>query len=275
MRATYFLTQRTGITDRCMSWNKHRSISSSDGEGSSSSSEFKFMQAHILLIGVQAELAASLEKTLSQQGYQVSQIDNGISDLSRVPQLRPDLVLMSLPKADSPDLQPCRQLFSAMQKTPIMVLGNDGIEDQVASLNACALDYLHLPFEPEDLLARVRAKLRRVSWEKTDEIFVFADLRLDAQTREVQFGEQSIELTAKEFDLLRYLMTNPQQVLTQQQILDAVWSDASLSNDSNILQVYMRTLRQKLGTADHLIQTVRGVGSMLKAPDSKTSLLIS
>ena len=233
------------------------------------------MQVHILLIGVQPELADSLEKTLSQQGYQVSQISNGMADLSNVPQLRPDLVLMSLPKADSPDLKPCRQLFSSMQKTPIMVLGNDGIEDQVASLNACALDYLPLPFESEDLLARVRAKLRRVSWEKTDEVFFFADLRLDAQTREVQFGEQSIELTAKEFDLLKYLMTNPQQVLTQQQILDAVWSDASLTNDSNILQVYMRTLRQKLGAADQLIQTVRGVGYMLKAPDAATGLLTS
>ncbi|MEL6384827.1 MAG: response regulator transcription factor [Cyanobacteria bacterium J06626_18] len=233
------------------------------------------MQSHILLIGFTAELAASLGRTLSQQEYQVSQTTNDTADILKVQQLRPDLVLMNLSTANQSDLAPCRQLFSLLPNTPIMLLGNDDIQDQIASLNVCALDYLSIPFAAEELLARIRAKLRRASWDTKKEILVFADLRLDAQTHEVHFGKQLIELTAKEFDLLKYLMTNPQQVLSQQQILDEVWSDALLTNESNIVQVYMRTLRQKLGAAEQFIQTIRGVGYILKAPDSATGLLAS
>ena len=234
------------------------------------------MQSHILLIGFAAELAASLEVTLSQQGYQVNQTTtNATADILKVQQLWPDLVLMNLSTANRSDLSPCRQLFSLLPNTPIMLLGNDDIQDQIASLNVCALDYLPIPFATEELLARIRAKLRRASWDTQEEILFFADLRLDAQTREVSFGEQLIKLTTKEFDLLKYLMTNPQQVLTQQQILDEVWSDALLMNDSNIVQVYIRTLRQKMGAAKELIQTVRGVGYILKAPDAAAGLLAS
>ncbi|MGF1521131.1 MAG: response regulator transcription factor [Leptolyngbyaceae cyanobacterium] len=233
------------------------------------------MQSHILLIGFTAELAASLETTLSQQEYQVSQTTIDMADVWKVQQLRPDLVLMNLSAADKSDLAPCHQLFSILPNTPIMLLGNGDVQDQIDGLNVCALDYLAIPFATEELLARIRAKLRRANWDTKEEILAFADLRLDAGTREVQFNEQLIELTAKEFDLLKYFMTNPQQVLTQQQILDEVWSDALLTNDSNIVQVYIRTLRQKLGAAEPLIQTVRGVGYMLKSPDTDASLLAS
>lgn len=233
------------------------------------------MPFHILLIGFKAELAASLERTLSEQRYQVSQTTNAMTDLGKVQTLRPDLVLMDLSTTVNADIAPCRQLFSLLPNTPIMLLGNDDIQDQIASLNVCALDYVSMPFVTAELLARIRARLRRVSWETKEEILVFAELRLDARTREVLFREQLIELTAKEFDLLKYLMMHPQQVLTQQQILDEVWSDASLTNDSNILQVYIRTLRQKLGAAGRLIQTVRSIGYMLKAPDGAADLLAS
>ncbi|MEM9909135.1 MAG: response regulator transcription factor, partial [Cyanobacteria bacterium P01_D01_bin.44] len=214
-----------------------------------------------------------LEKILFQQGYRVSQIANSIPNLLKVQQLRLDLIIMSLP--DKSNLEPCCHLSRVMKDIPIMLLGSDSIQDRIVSLNACAHDYLPVPFAIEEFLARVRAKLRRVSWRKLEAggVFVFADLRLDAQAYEVYRGDQPIELTSKEFDLLKYLMAHPQQVLTHQQILDKVWPNISLKNNSNILHVYIRYLRQKLKPADDLIQTIRGIGYVLKERSAGSNLL--
>ena len=222
------------------------------------------MVSHILLIGIQLKLATPLEKILSQQGYCVSQITDSFPNLVEVQPLRPDLVIMSLPSKFS--LEPCRYLSQAMKNIPVMLLGNDNMQNRIASLNLCANDYLCVPFAIEELLARVRAKLRRANWQKSDagEVFACAELRLDVQTRQVYRGEQPISLTVKEFDLLTYLMAHSRQVLTHQQILDRVWPDNSLKNNGNILHVYIRCLRQKLKPADDLIQTIRGVGYVLK-----------
>lgn len=222
------------------------------------------MQPHILLIDIPSELAISLESILTEQGYRVSQIRDEIPEPSQVHQVRPDLLIMALPAVDSPDLAPCRRLSVSLDAMPIMLLGRDDHDDRVASLNVCANDYLPVPFATEEFLARVRAKLRRVRWEKSDEFFVMADLRLDAQSREVHYREYPIDLTSKEFDLLKYLIAHPRQVMTQQQIVDEVWPDSVLTDDRNIVQVYVRSLRRKLGDAKDLIQTVRGVGYVLR-----------
>lgn len=233
------------------------------------------MKPHILLIAIQSQLAAVLESSLSQQGYWVSQIANSIPNLLRIQQLRPDLIIMTLPAVSTSNLEPCRHLSRMMKNSPIMLIGSADTQERVASLNVYANDYLPVPFAIEEFLARVRAKLRRISWEKleTEEVFVFSDLRLDAQAYEVHRGEQPIELTAKEFDLLKYLMAHPQQVLTHQQILDNVWPHTSLKNNGNILHVYIRYLRRKLKPADDLIQTIRGVGYVLRDCSMASNLL--
>ncbi|MGD1941026.1 MAG: response regulator transcription factor [Leptolyngbyaceae cyanobacterium] len=230
------------------------------------------MQPHILLIGISFKLDTFLESALSRQGYRVSRMANSVPNLLKVQQLRPDLIIIILPSQF--DLKPCHYLSEVMKNTPIMLLGNNNIQDRVVSLNTCANDYLCIPFATEEFLARVRAKLRRISWRQleTEEVLVFANLRLDAQAYEVQRDNQLIELTTKEFDLLKCLMAYPQQVLTHQQILDQVWPDSLLKNDSNILHVYIRYLRQKLKPANDLIQTVRGVGYVLKERSTVSNL---
>ena len=226
------------------------------------------MSSHILLLGLQADLAARLERPLTQAGYRISQ--SNPQDLSTVQRLNPDVIIMGLLTPDHEGVEPCRYLAMVMPKTPIMVLGHDGMEERINQLNVCANDYLPLPFAMEEFLARVRAKLRRVRWEKTDVVLTFADLRLDPQTYEVHYGDRLIDLTAKEFDLLKYLMANPRQVLTHQQILDAVWPDAALKDGGNVLHVYIRYLRRKLKSADALIQTVRGIGYALSASQTRS-----
>ena len=223
------------------------------------------MQPHILLIHIRADLVQSLDTQLSEQGYRVSQLED-IPDPALVQQLRPDLLIMGLPEDNNPNLAPCRRLSLSLNQIPIMLLGKDNHSDRISSLNVCANDYLPMPFSMEEFMARVRAKLRRISWGKTDELFILANLRVDARVREVRYDEHVIGLTAKEFDLLRYLISHPRQVMTVQQILDEIWPDSVLSDSRNIVQVYVRSLRRKLGNAADLLQTVRGVGYVLRDP---------
>lgn len=224
------------------------------------------MHSHILLMDLQPGLSRSLESVLAQQGYRISQVLSTGEDASPVSLIQPDLVLMPARAAEEHHLHPCRDLVSALGETPIMLLGEGTAQDRVASLNLCASDYVSIPFAMAELLARIRAKLRRVRWERVDEVYTVGPLRLDARAREVNCGDRGIALTAKEFDLLKYLMAYPRQVLTQPQILDEVWSDARLTHRSNIVQVYVRSLRRKLGPDAQLIQTVRGVGYTLRNP---------
>ena len=191
-----------------------------------------------------------------------------VPDPWQVQQLRPDLLIMVLPEENNPDLAPCRRLSISLNQIPIMLLGKDNHRDRIASLNVCANDYLSIPFSIEEFMARVRAKLRRVSWEKTGELFILADLRVDVRVREVRYGNRAIGLTAKEFDLLRYLISHPRQVMTTQQILDEVWPNSVLSDSRNIVQVYVGSLRRKLGNAADLLKTVRGIGYVLKDPSA-------
>ena len=146
----------------------------------------------------------------------------------------------------------------------ILLTAKDEVGDRVAGLDAGADDYVIKPFSIEELLARVRANLRRDQEEEVD-LLQFGDLTLNRSTREVFRGERSIELTAKEFDLLDYLLSHPRQVLTRDQILERVWG-YDFMGDSNIIEVYVRYLRLKLEDQDEsrLIQTVRGVGYVLR-----------
>jgi len=223
------------------------------------------MKSHILVVEDETKLARFIELELGYEGYQVSVAADGFAGLAAARQVKPDLIILDWMLPGLSGLELCRRLRTTGGKVPIVLLtAKDEIGDRVAGLDAGADDYVVKPFSIEELLARVRAHLRRNQEENTDRL-EFADLRLDRQTREVYRGSRPIELTAKEFDLLEHLMAHPRQVITRDRILEEVWG-YDFMGDSNIIEVYIRYLRLKL-EANHekrLIQTVRGVGYVLR-----------
>ncbi len=223
------------------------------------------MTSHILLIEDEVKLARFVEIELTYEGYQVSVKNDGFEGLTAARELHPDIILLDWGLPGLTGVEICRRLRSTGDKVPIILLtAKEEISDRVAGLDAGADDYVVKPFSIEELLARVRAHLRRTQ-EPNPDVLKFADLSLNRSTREVMRGDRSIELTAKEFDLLEYLLAHPRQVLTREQILEKVWG-YDFMGDSNIIEVYIRYLRLKLETetAPRLIHTVRGVGYSLR-----------
>ena len=223
------------------------------------------MAAHILVVEDEIKLAQFIKIELEFEQYEVTHAPDGFTGLSSAREIEPDLILLDwmLPGISGPEI--CRRLRQTGSKIPIILLtAKDEVSDRVAGLDAGADDYVVKPFSIEELLARVRANLRRDREEDLD-LLQFADLSLNRSTREVFRGKRSIELTAKEFDLLDYLLSHPRQVLTRDQILERVWG-YDFMGDSNIIEVYVRYLRLKLEDEEEsrLIQTVRGVGYVLR-----------
>jgi DNA-binding response OmpR family regulator len=223
------------------------------------------MAAHILLVEDEVKLARFIELELSSDGYQVSVAHDGMSGLSLARETSPDLAILDWMLPGLTGVELCRRLRTTGSKIPIILLtARDEVSDRVQGLDAGADDYMVKPFSIEELLARVRAHLRR-NEDANDELLRFEDLSLNRLTREVHRGQRSIELTAKEFDLLEYLMNHPRQVYTRDQILEKVWG-YDFMGDSNIIEVYIRYLRLKLEEQGEkrLIHTVRGVGYTLR-----------
>ena len=220
---------------------------------------------NILLVEDEAKLAQFIELELKYEGYNVTVVNDGLSGLSNARESDPDLILLDwmLPGMSGVDI--CKRLRQTRNNVPIILLtAKDDIGDRVAGLDAGADDYIVKPFNLEELLARVRANLRRNQQDDPD-LLEFLDLTLNSNTRQVFRGDRLIELTAKEFDLLEYLMSHPKQVLTRDQILERVWG-YDFMGDSNIIEVYVRYLRLKLEAEKEkrIIQTVRGVGYVLR-----------
>lgn len=223
------------------------------------------MSSHILVIEDEAKLARFVELELQYEGYQVTVAGDGLTGLTRIRELKPDLVILDwmLPGLSGIDI--CRRLRQTGENIPVILLtAKDEVGDRVAGLDAGADDYLVKPFNIEELLARIRVQVRR-SQKSEREYLAFQDLSLDRRSREVKRGDRAIELTVKEFDLLEYLMIHPRQVLTRDQILEQVWG-YDFMGDSNIIEVYIRYLRLKLeaNQEKRIIQTVRGVGYVLR-----------
>ena len=219
----------------------------------------------ILLVEDEAKLAQFIELELKYEGYNVTVVNDGLSGLSNARESAPDLILLDwmLPGMSGVDI--CKRLRQTGSKVPIILItAKDDISDRVTGLDAGADDYIVKPFNLEELLARVRANLRRNQQDDPD-LLEFLDLTLNSNTRQVFRGDRLIELTAKEFDLLEYLMSHPKQVLTRDQILERVWG-YDFMGDSNIIEVYVRYLRLKLEAEKEkrIIQTVRGVGYVLR-----------
>jgi len=223
------------------------------------------MKPNILFIEDEAALAKFVKLELEYEGYEVTIAPEGLSGLSTAREKSPDLILLDWMLPGISGLEICRRLRQTGDKVPIIMLtAKDEVSDRVEGLDAGADDYLIKPFSIEELLARVRASLRRNQEDNTD-LLQFSDLTLNRSTREVYRQNRLIELTAKEFELLEYLITHPKQVLTRDQILERVWGYDFLG-DSNIIEVYVRYLRLKLeaNQESRLIKTVRGVGYVMK-----------
>ena len=223
------------------------------------------MSSQILIVEDEAKLAQFIELELKYEGYQVTVANDGFTGLTIAREIKPDLILLDWMLPGLSGLELCRRLRTTGDKVPVILLtAKDDVSDRVAGLDAGADDYVLKPFSVEELLARIRAHLRRTQ-EPNPDLLIFEDLSLNRSTREVYRSNREIELTAKEFDLLEYLMAHPRQVLTRDRILETVWG-YDFMGDSNIIEVYVRYLRLKLEANDEkrLIQTVRGVGYVLR-----------
>lgn len=223
------------------------------------------MSARILIVEDEERLAKFVQLELSYEGYEVTVAHDGLSGLMTARDLDPDLIILDWMMPGLTGVEVCRRLRQTGSQVPVILLtAKDEVSDRVEGLDAGADDYVVKPFSIEELLARVRAQLRRNEPQEADSL-VFNDLTLNRKTREVTRHQRSIELTAKEFDLLEYLMTNPKQVLTRDRILEEVWG-YDFMGDSNIIEVYIRYLRLKLEAdgESRLIQTIRGVGYVLR-----------
>jgi DNA-binding response OmpR family regulator len=220
---------------------------------------------HILVVEDEVPLARFIELELVAEGYRISVAHDGIAGLTLARESTPDLAILDWMLPGLSGLELCRRLRATGSKMPVILLtAKDEVSDRVAGLDAGADDYVVKPFSIEELLARIRAHLRRTN-EPNSNLLQFEDLSLDRNTREVFRGQRSIELTAKEFDLLEYLLNHPRQVLTRDQILEKVWG-YDFMGDSNIIEVYIRYLRLKLedNSEKRLIHTIRGVGYTLR-----------
>jgi two-component system, OmpR family, response regulator MprA len=225
------------------------------------------MDERILIIEDDEEILRVLKRVLTYEGYIVDTALTGQAGLTLAREQRPDLVVLDwmLPKMDG--LEVCRRLQKIGNQPILMLTAKDTTQDRVDGLDAGADDYVVKPFEIEELLARIRALLRRTAADRV-KVLEFMDLKLDSSTRKAVRGEREISLTAKEYDLLELFMRHPRQVMTREVIFDRVW-DYDFGGESNVLDVYIRYLRQKLEADEEprLIYTVRGVGYVMRDPE--------
>ena len=227
------------------------------------------MTVQILMVEDELEIAQAVQTELDYEGYEVTLAHDGLTGLSTARQSEFDLILLDWMLPGMTGVEICRRLRQTANSVPIIFLtAQDDICDRVNGLDAGANDYLVKPFSIEELLARVRGTLRRTKYnnqDKSKNMLIFADIKLNLLARQVFRGDREVELTTKEFKILQYLLTNPGQVLSRQQILDRAW-DNDLVESDRIVEVHIRHLRQKLEAKGEprLIQTVRGIGYVLR-----------
>jgi two-component system response regulator MprA len=218
----------------------------------------------VLVIEDEERIRQFLQRGLTFEGYRVETAADGAAGLTLARENAPDLVILDwmLPGMDG--LEVCRRLRAAGPVPVLMLTAKDSVSDRVQGLDAGADDYLIKPFSFDELLARMRALLRRAA-PAQPEVMRFADLTLDTGTRQAFRADRAIELTAKEYELLELFMRHPRQVLTRELIYDRVWG-YDFGGESNIIEVYVRYLRQKTEASGEprLLHTVRGVGYVLR-----------
>jgi two-component system, OmpR family, response regulator MprA len=220
----------------------------------------------VLVVDDEPAVRQALDRALRFEGYETELADDGVAALSAHASRPADAVVLDVAMPRMDGLEVCRRLRAAGDATPILLLtARSAVAERVAGLDAGADDYLVKPFALEELLARLRALLRRAAPLDDDEVLRFADLSLNPGTREVLRGDRSIELTRTEFLLLELLLRNARQVLPREVIFDRVWG-YDFGANSNSLEVYIGYLRRKTeaGGESRLLHTVRGVGYVLR-----------
>jgi two-component system response regulator MprA len=223
------------------------------------------MKAHILVVDDDPRITDLLRRILSYEGYSVAIAASGNEALTRTLERPPDLIVLDIMLPGLDGLEVAQRLRAAGDNVPIMILtARDAVPDRVKGLETGADDYLVKPFAPEELVARVKALLRRNQEERHD-VLRFTNVELDTGTRVAHRGAREIELSPTEYELLTLFMKRPRQVLTREIILDRVWG-LDFEGSSNVLEVYVGYLRAKLEAEgeSRLIHTVRGVGYVFK-----------
>ena len=224
-------------------------------------------RARVLVVDDDPKILSLLRRGLSFEGYTVTTAEDGPGALTAARDEPPDLVVLDVMMPGLDGLEVCRRLRAGGEEIPILMLtARDTVPDRVAGLDAGADDYLVKPFAFDELLARVRALLRRTKSEERDSPTLrFADVELNPASREAFRGRRPIPLTAREFDLLEMFLRNPRIVLTRDTIFERVWGSDFLG-ETNVIDVHVKALRDKLeaGGGARLIQTVRGVGYALR-----------
>lgn len=222
------------------------------------------MNERILIIEDDTAILKVLQRGLAYEGYTVDVATDGRSGLNLAHDNHPDLVIIDwmLPGLDG--LEVCRRLRMQGGLPILMLTAKDTIQDRVQGLDAGADDYIVKPFNLDELTARIRALFRRTQTER-NQVYQFADLTMDSDSRQVTRGKRLVPLTAKEYELLELFLRHPRQVLTREVIFDRVWG-YDFGGESNVLEVYIRYLRQKLELENEprLIHTVRSVGYVLR-----------
>ena len=220
--------------------------------------------AKLLIIEDEKDIVQALEYNLKKEGYSVSKAYDGIQGLKLIKDLSPDLIILDLMLPGVDGLEICRQIKKdpKTENLPVIMLTAKGAEaDKVVGLEVGADDYIVKPFSMRELIARVRAVLKRYGKKikETASLIKFPDLTIDSEKHEVKAAGKIIELTAKEFALLKFLAENQGRVFSREQLLDQVWGiEAAI--ETRTVDVHMRRLREKLGKAGKHLITLRGVG---------------
>ena len=225
----------------------------------------------ILIVEDEERIANMLRRGLIFEGFEAEVAHTGSAGLEKARDRMPDLVILDLMLPEMDGMEVCRRLRAASEVPILMLTAKESVPDRVAGLDAGADDYMPKPFAFEELLARVKALLRRAQTTPggdAPEVLEFSDLKLDTGTRQAERNDRVIDLTAKEYDLLYLFMRHPRQVLTRDQIFEGVWG-YDFGGESNIIEVYVRYLRLKLEAEEEprLIHTSRGVGYVLREPN--------
>lgn len=223
------------------------------------------MSAKVLVIDDDQKIASMMRRGLTFEGFDVEVANNGREGLMKILEEPPDLVILDVMMPGIDGLEVCRRLRKDGSIPILMVTGRDSVADRVEGLETGADDYLVKPFAFEELVARVKALLRRIDYTPTEDVIHFADLTLDLASRSALRNGHQIQLSTTEFNLLELFMQNPKRVLSRDLIMEKVWG-YNFQGESNVLEVYVGYLRHKLEGINEkrLIHTVRGAGYVLK-----------
>ena len=234
-------------------------------------------EARLLVVDDEPNILELLSVSLRFAGFEVATATNGVDALHTARRFSPDLVVLDVMMPGLDGFEVARQLRSGGDQTPVVFLtAKDATEDRVQGLTIGGDDYVTKPFSLEEVVARIRAVLRRtqgaaVAAGRPASRLSYADIVLDDDTHEVWKGDQEVELSPTEFNLLRYLMQNPNRVLSKRQILEHVWN-YDFGGDGNVVESYVSYLRKKVDTGEtRLLHTVRGVGYVLRLPKAPSA----